>query len=161
MNDILELLYKEHDEHIARLKDLEKVIEDTKSNFDENIKNLNAKIDEIKFEYETHFKEEEEALFPKFFELQPNFPPVQCMLGEHDQMRDSLNKLKLLSDNLENNDLAWSSFDATLSDLSAVVLAHIDKENNILFQMARQGIPIEKLKEALETANSVRERATA
>jgi hemerythrin-like domain-containing protein len=79
------------------------------------------------------------------------------MLSEHKEMREMLNKLS----NIELSASNFDEFEKIYRLLKDTVLAHIEKENNILFNMAKNFIPLDKLENALSSAKDVREKLLA
>jgi hemerythrin-like domain-containing protein len=151
VENIVDMLYNEHDEHLARIKRFDSLL------VSKDFEKIKLATDELNFELDVHFKEEEEALFPRFFEIYTEFPPVDCMLSEHKEMREMLNKLS----NIELSASNFDEFEKIYRLLKDTVLAHIEKENNILFNMAKNFIPLDKLENALSSAKDVREKLLA
>lgn len=151
MKTVIDMLYNEHDLHLVRLEKFESIL------LDGDILKLKEATEELKFELELHFKEEEEALFPKFLEIYGDFPPVNCMLSEHKEMRDTL--CDMAEYNFE--EFGIENFSKMFAYLKATVLNHIEKENNVLFNMAKSSISTQNLEMALLSAREVRERFSA
>ena len=85
-------------------------------------------------ELETHFRTEEEALFPAF-EAATGMTggPTQMMRYEHAQMRDLLAQMQTA---LEAKD--WSAFSGAAETLLILMQQHNMKEENILYPMCDQ-----------------------
>jgi hemerythrin-like domain-containing protein len=89
-----------------------------------------------------HHHKEEEILFPALEEA--GFPrdagPVGVMLHEHTQGRELISALRVAAPQAAGDTAARQRFADTARAYTALLFAHIDKENNVLFPMADQAI---------------------
>lgn len=96
-------------------------------------------------EAESHYKREEEVLFPEL-EKGGVFGPPQMMRLEHKDLRERKKELLELTKNLEKRD--FKEFKVKLEEAIKFIVftlrEHIFKENNILYPMALEAIKEEK-----------------
>ncbi len=143
--NLIDRLYGEHDEHEKNMNILLAVIDEGGE-----LEKLKSAFEEFSKELECHLKEEEEALFPELIErLGPQAMPVYVMLQEHEMMRELISRTKELHSKGERGE-------EYIKQLIEIVRQHIMKENNILFQMARQVIEPDMLEVQDEIAQKVR-----
>ena len=109
-----------------------------------------------------HHHKEEEILFPALEEA--GFPrdagPVGVMLQEHAQGRELISALRAAAPQAAGDAAARELFANTARAYTALLSAHIDKENQVLFPMADQAIGGEE-RRRLEEEFDVFERASA
>ena len=92
-----------------------------------------------------HHRKEEGVLFPAMIEqgLPREVGPVAMMLNEHEQGRAFTRGLRAAAERLEAGDAsARSAVIANARGYAALLRQHIYKENNVLFPMADQMIPV-------------------
>lgn len=151
MNAIEELM-NEHEAVRTTLKILERIsraaAENGKIAYPDHLKQL--------FDFFTtfvdrcHHSKEEEQLFPALeaVGVSREGGPVGVMLKEHQQGRDLVVKMKNAVRQYENGDKDSSRRFAKHAKAYIMLLDfHIDKENNVLFPMARNHLSDSKLKE--------------
>ena len=82
-----------------------------------------------------HHAKEEDLLFPllKARGIPVEGGPIGCMLQEHDTGRDCVRRMREAS---ESDPLDENTFVAAAKEFIPLLREHIDKENNILYQMA-------------------------
>ncbi len=151
--NLLSRLYSEHDEHQVRLNSLEGILEEyTEGSKDEEFIKI---FEEVCRELELHLKEEEEALFPTLKERMGEMAmPVFVMLREHEDMRQTCQRV------FESHQRGEREKVKELCQyLIFLVRQHIEKENNILFNIAKELIREEELLELDGIAQRVRENA--
>ena len=99
----------------------------------------------------THFKKEEEALFPTFEEITGNSEgPTRMMRYEHEQMRGLIGKM---AGAIESKDK-----DAYLSIAESMMILlqqHNMKEEQMLYAMCDRAIPQDRKEATLETMKAV------
>ena len=99
----------------------------------------------------THFKKEEEALFPTFEEISGSSEgPTKIMRYEHEQVRGLMGKM---AEAIENKDT-----DAYLSIAESMMILlqqHNMKEEQMLYAMCDRMIPKELKESTLETMKSI------
>ncbi len=99
----------------------------------------------------THFKKEEEELFPTFEEVTGNTEgPTKIMRYEHEQMRGLIGKM---AGALESKDK-----DAYLSIAESMMILlqqHNMKEEQMLYAMCDRAIPQDKKESIIETMKSI------
>ena len=97
-----------------------------------------------------HHGKEEELLFPALEEMgiSREGGPIGVMLHEHQRGRDYVAKMKRALSQYLNGDVgAAQKLKVSADAYIALLSLHIDKENNVLFPMAEQYLPGEKLAE--------------
>lgn len=106
---------------------------------------LDAALDFIKtFADHCHHGKEEDLLFPAMEEV--GFPrdggPIAVMLIEHKQGRAFVKSLSAAMERVRSGEaLALKDVSRSAMDYSALLSAHIGKEDNILYPMAMDAIP--------------------
>lgn len=143
--NLVERLYAEHDEHEKNMNTLLAVLDEGG-----NMEKLKSVFDQFSRELECHLKEEEEALFPELIErLGPQAMPVYVMLQEHEMMRDLVARIR-------ESHSKGEKAEEYIKQLIEIVRQHIMKENNVLFQIARQVIEPDMLEIRDDIAEKVR-----
>ena len=111
-----------------------------------------------------HHHKEEEILFPALEEagLPRDGGPVGVMLHEHVQGRALISALRAAAPRAAGDAAARAQFADTARAYTALLSAHIDKENHVLFPMADQAIGggelrrVEEAFDAFEVASAAR-----
>ena len=87
------------------------------------------------FADQCHHAKEEDLLFPLLKErgIPEEGGPIGCMLLEHEVVRDCVRRMR---DASEADPFDGTKFVAAAKEFIPLLRQHIDKENNILFQMA-------------------------
>lgn len=126
-------------EHETILKKLTLLIETFDSESHQALKTAKIFIDFVKnYVDKYHHDKEEKILFPWLLKKNPMLEqgPIRVMLMEHDQGRQII---KEMNDIVETNSSKPSANDL-LKDLmeqyERLLINHIEKENNVLYQMA-------------------------
>ena len=100
----------------------------------------------------THFKKEEEELFPTFEEVTGNTEgPTKIMRYEHEQMRGLIGKMAGAIERKEK--------DAYLSIAESMMILlqqHNMKEEQMLYAMCDRAIPQDKKESIIETMKSIK-----
>ncbi len=100
----------------------------------------------------THFKKEEEELFPTFEEVTGNTEgPTKIMRYEHEQMRGLIGKMAGALESKEK--------DAYLSIAESMMILlqqHNMKEEQMLYAMCDRAIPQDKKESIIETMKSIK-----
>ena len=153
---VLHTFVCEHDLILGFLDDLEQLNEaiqkmaDPKQNAGEFEKLLN--LAEHLVGAESHYKREEEVLFPELEKREVTGPP-RIMRMEHEELRKAKKELKTLAECKGQMDSG--QFKNRLSKLSEYVVTtlrdHIFKENNILYPTALQVIQDQQVWERLRS----------
>lgn len=144
LRDPIEILMAEHDEALFYLEELNSAILQIEAgNFtNENLNKIITSISFIDNEVKAHNRKEELYLFPLLAKHVTG--PTAIMEHEHKTLWDSLSKLKELLVNkakLEENKGAI----ITKSRFIVYLLSnHIQKENQILFPMAKNNLTLEE-----------------
>jgi len=88
------------------------------------------------FADQCHHAKEEDLLFPLLKErgIPEEGGPIGCMLQEHEVGRDCVRRMREASEAAEFDGPAFA---AAAKEFIPLLRQHIDKENNILFQMAQ------------------------
>lgn len=139
--DLIKHLSADHKLVLKGLRRLENYLENyqTRSNL-EKAKNL---LDTMKEEMNTHFRKEEEIIFPvlnRHFEralkkidkdIRPKGGPVNVMFLEHKSMRMIIQNLERAIENEKNNEIS-----GPITQFGALVRSHIFREENVLYVVA-------------------------
>lgn len=86
-----------------------------------------------------HHAKEEKIYFEWMKEKNPGMEhgPLHCMLIEHDESRRVVqNAEELLSKLKDGSSDNWDQFKTYICEYAQVLRSHIDKENNVLYNMA-------------------------
>ncbi len=88
------------------------------------------------FADQCHHAKEEDLLFPllKLRGIPQAWGPIGCMLQEHELGRDCVRRMRKASEAAE---LDGPAFSAAANEFIPLLRQHINKENNVLYQMAR------------------------
>ncbi|MFW0884819.1 hemerythrin domain-containing protein [Candidatus Acidulodesulfobacterium sp. H_13] len=154
-------LRSEHEAVRGVLNNLDGYLKKIGSSSSDNLrKNLINQLDEITSfidkDLETHFRKEEEALFPVLGNyVGVETGPIHVMLIEHEQSRELSTEFKAkIGDYQTNGDYntligAGNSFASLLSE-------HIDKEENILFNMASMHLSEDEKSDIMEKMRTIK-----
>lgn len=112
-----------------------------------------------------HGRKEEEALFPALGSYLPTGAgPIGVMLAEHGLLREHQKVLVLSADRLESDPEAVDAF-ATAESAGratrALLINHIEKEDLVLFPMARNLLSARELDEVAELCQALDARRAA
>jgi regulator of cell morphogenesis and NO signaling len=138
---ILEEYHRPLDEELPRLGDLADKVARVHGSRDERLPKIAQTFTTLKTELESHFREEEDELFPAILagEVDQLARPIEALLEEHEDAGDLLVVLRALADDFTVPPHACSSWRALwggLEDLERSLHEHIHLENNILFARA-------------------------
>lgn len=152
MTDAIDAFMEQHEEGLKQLDVLCKSTEELKAEgYSEGVmERVTSSLDFIDTEIREHNRNEEEFLFPLLDKFLPPQGPTDVMRGEHQELWDNLTVMQGLVGQLKKDrgnrevvkDLARSA-----GFVCGLLSAHIDKENNILFPMARKFLSQEQLVE--------------
>ena len=99
----------------------------------------------------THFKKEEEALFPTFEEITGNTEgPTRMMRYEHEQMRGLIGKM---AEAIEKKDR--DTYLSIAESMMILLQQHNMKEEQMLYAMCDRAIPQDKKETTLETMKAM------
>jgi len=131
---VIDILMTEHQVILSKLNEMEALASQSRQ----------LQVDEIQdlinffqiFADAYHHKKEEDILFVWMREMNPmvEHGPLACMLKEHDQGRASLLEALDLMDKQEFGD----SLKSVLQQFCDNLRQHIEKEDNVLYSIARQ-----------------------
>ena len=126
-----EILKQEHDIILSELNQIEIALGQLPSTPRNQFERFFAFVREYVDEF--HHEKEEELYFKWMIKRNPQveFGPIACMLKEHDQGRELLNASESA---LARNDI--ESLKTNIHSFIQLLRDHIDKENNILYNMA-------------------------
>ncbi len=158
--DPLAALRNEHEEIravISKLKGYLKKI--TSASSDEVKNNLINQLNEISEfmnkDLETHFKREEDALFPvlgNYIGIETG--PINVMIIEHNHCRDLSSGFKIKI-NSYPSDRDYKLLIGTGSSLGQLLSEHEDKEDNILFNMAEMHLTQDEKRDIAEKMQTI------
>ncbi|AFM41604.1 hypothetical protein Desaci_2672 [Desulfosporosinus acidiphilus SJ4] len=130
----------EHEAVLTVLQILDEISLRITEGNDININDLETLLDVMKvFVDRCHHGKEEKILFTALESagIPREGGPVGVMLYEHDNGRRYISGMREAFERVKEGDKqAFKTFAANASDYTALMYAHIDKENNILYQMA-------------------------
>ncbi len=146
--DLIERLTAEHQDYVFKLTTLAETIEGIRVNGRGGyfIETLDGLLLPLTTELDDHARREEEFLFPRLVDRVPD-SPVPVMLTEHQAIREKSEIFGRWYPAWRDGDdslfAVWS--DAAL-DLRGLFSAHMQKENLILFPMARRVLTPDEIK---------------
>jgi hemerythrin-like domain-containing protein len=149
MNAIDELI-AEHEAVRITLNILERIVEKANTDIGPiNLQHLEQLFDFFTvFVDQCHHGKEEKLLFPALESVGVSREggPVGVMLKEHQQGRDLVAGMKAAANRYENGDAgALDTLWRVTADYITLLNYHIDKENEVLFKLARKHIPEDQL----------------
>ncbi len=137
-----DILYEEHRIIMKVLECLQKIVEQAEDSGKLNLKSANHAIDFLKnFADGCHHAKEEDRLFGVMEEngIPRQNGPIGVMLVEHDEGRKSVRGMAQCVEKAAQGDAeAVRRFAGHVHDLTALLSAHIAKEDQVLFPMANQ-----------------------
>jgi len=140
--DAIKILEEEHKHILKTIDMLERLL--NKEKFTEKgIKELKF-ISHVFIEAENHHKREENVLFPAI-EAKGIEGPTHVMRMEHDELRLRKRNLAKLAKEFKQSNM--DKINENGGFIIDVLRPHIDKENNILYPMARSVLSQKELKE--------------
>lgn len=138
--DIISRLTSEHQDFALKLSSLAEVIEGIRVNGrgEYFISTVDGLLEPFTVELDDHARREEEFLFPRLLERAPD-SPVPVMLSEHQVIRElSAEFGRWYSTWRAGDDAAYEKWSHAALDLRGKFSAHMQKENLILFPLARR-----------------------
>jgi hemerythrin-like domain-containing protein len=138
-----QLLMEEHEIILRGLRVLEALADRAARGTDVPAKAVGDALDFLsQFADIHHHHKEEEILFPALEEagFSRDDGPVGVMLYEHTQGRDLISALRAAAPQAAGDAAARARFADTARAYTALLSAHIDKENHVLFPMVEQAI---------------------
>ena len=148
-------LKEDHESILIMISVLEKISDDLEKGKELNTEECSSVIDFIKiFADKSHHGKEEEHLFPAMENhgFGHDSGPIAVMLDEHEMGRSYIRGLNsALNDFKDGNKEAVKDIISNSREYAFLLRNHIDKENNILFEMADKVID-EKEQETLYNA---------
>jgi DUF438 domain-containing protein len=154
---MIDTLQKEHEQILSFLDKLGKVnLEIQKMNGFEPAKKEFSELKHIAEHLvaaEPHHQREEQVLFPELEKRGIEGPP-QMMRMEHEELRKNKHTLEDLAEKVEN--MNFNDFKAQINLVVQFIVPtlrdHIFKENNILYPMALEAIPEQKIWQEMKKA---------
>lgn len=150
--DLVQILLKEHQDYVFKLEELAEVIAGIRLNGRGSyfIETLDGLLDPLTVDLNNHAAREERWLFPLLLERVPD-SPVPLMVEEHRTIRDRSAVFEhwytLWRDGKDDVLAQWVE---PALDLRGIFSTHMQKENLILFPLAKRVLTPEEL--ALWTA---------
>lgn len=161
MLDPIKALRSDHEAVKAVLNNLSGYLKKIKGGASDSLrKNLINQLHEITAfidnDLEVHFKKEENALFPalgNYIGIETG--PIHVMLIEHEQSRHLSKDFEaaILEYPVKND---YKKIAAGGEDLIRLLSEHIDKEDNILFNMAEMHLTPEEKNEVMEKMRTIK-----
>ena len=147
MSQLLTDFEFDHDKALAKLRRLRrdlKIVRQYKS-IDAVRESVQGFVDFLEHALKTHFREEEEALFPYLKKyMGENFGPVDQMLLEHKEIEQAH---MIMGEELASKSPDLDRFLVASETVLDVLEFHIDKEDDILWPFARNRLTPEELAE--------------
>ncbi|MGQ9601986.1 MAG: DUF438 domain-containing protein [Candidatus Bipolaricaulia bacterium] len=135
----LQILIEEHELLLGFAAELKGLVREMKEGKGQDRERLREIVKHL-LEAESHYKREENVLFP-YLEKHGITEPPAIMWMEHDRLRGLKRELARL---VEGQELALELLEEKAAALEEVLSSHIYKENNILFPMALRVITAEE-----------------
>jgi hemerythrin-like domain-containing protein len=139
--DVIERLLDEHADFMDALERLNTLIEGVETNgrgdyFEEEARSLLPRLTD---EVEVHSRQEEEYLFPLLAQHLDGGGPLPTMIAEHEGIREAFQRFRTgLTAWLAGEDAACRDWVTAGRDLRGRFSLHMQKENLVLFPMARR-----------------------
>ncbi len=154
-------LRSEHETVRGVLKNLDGYLKKIGSSSSDNLrKNLISQLDEITSfidkDLETHFKKEEDALFPvlgNYVGLETG--PIHVMLIEHEQSRELSTEFKAKISSYQTGG-DYNALIGAGNSFASLLSEHIDKEENILFNMANMHLSENEKSDIMEKMRTIK-----
>jgi len=147
----IEILKHEHEIILHALKGVEKIAEKIRETNNVDFELIQKIIDFSKnFTDGCHHSKEEKKLFPKLVQkgFGLEYGPIAVMLSEHDEGRKFITRISADLELFKNGDVSITSRLAdTLEEYIELLTNHIEKENNVLFEMALEVLTNEEQQE--------------
>lgn len=154
----VDILKEEHKHILKNIDVLEEILEKTKKAKDFNgikkeLKSLEH-VAHVFIEAESHHKREEDALFPELEKKGIDGPP-SVMRIEHEELRKRKKTIAKLADAPKDFKKFSTELEENGSFIIQVLREHIDKENNILYEIAKQCLSEGEWKEIAKKFNKI------
>ncbi len=147
--DLIEQLRGEHQEYVQQLTELAEIVEGIRVNGRGGyfIVSLDALLEPLTTQLDAHASREEAWVFPRLVERAPD-SPVALMLEEHRAIRvQSARFARWYRTWRAGADDAYAEWAAAALDLRGLLSTHMQKENLILFPLARRVMTTAELSE--------------
>ncbi|MCY0863860.1 MAG: hemerythrin domain-containing protein [Sulfobacillus sp.] len=138
--DLIARLTEEHQDYVIKLSTLAETVERIRINGrgDYFVETLDGLLVPLTTELDDHARREEDFLFPRILERAPD-SPIPVMLEDHEAIREASQGFAsgylLWRDGDDDAFDRWATFAETLRGTFS---AHMQKENLILFPLARR-----------------------
>ncbi len=147
--DLIEQLQSEHQEYVRELAELAEIVEGIRVNGRGGyfIVSLDALVEPLTTQLNAHASREEAWVFPRLVERAPG-SPVALMLEEHGAIRAHSARLaRWYPAWRAGADEAYPKWAEAALELRGLLSAHMQKENLILFPLARRVMTAAELSE--------------
>jgi len=150
--DLISRLTREHQDYVIKLSTLAETIEGIRINGrgDYFIETLDGLLVPLTSQLDDHARREEDFLFPRILERAPD-SPIPVMLEDHEAIRQASQGFAdgylLWRDGDDEVFDRWASFAETLRGTFS---AHMQKENLILFPLARRVLSTDEIARLVE-----------
>ena len=164
--DPIAVLMEEHQVFLRRLREARRVLGSVPADEPARSVARSSAADFARFLAEDvdafHGRKEEEALFPALARhMETDGGPVGVMLEDHATLREHQSTLARDAGRLER-DLdsaeAWSGIRAATGSVDELLRFHIDKEDRVLFPMAREILSPGEMREVTEICRQIEQR---
>jgi len=145
--DPIAIFMAQHEEGLAHLRELGGYIQRVESGevTEEVLEGIRRATAFINNEVRAHNEREEELLFPELEKLLPPKGPTFVMRQEHRRLWEALEKVEGTLERLERDGEAIDEPVASAQFVVQFLSEHINKENSVLYPMAKQLLAPEQM----------------
>ena len=145
--DAIAIFMAQHEEGLAHLKALSGYIQRVQTGevTEEVLEGIRKATAFINKEVRAHNEKEEELLFPELEKVLPPQGPTFVMREEHRQLWEVLEKVEDTLERLERDREAIDELVASAQFVVQLLSEHINKENSVLYPMAKQLLAPEQM----------------
>ncbi len=145
--DPIAIFMAQHEEGLAHLRRLGGYIQrvERREVTEEVLEGIRRATAFINKEVRVHNEKEEELLFPELEKVLPPKGPTFVMREEHRRLWEVLEEVETTLERLERDREAIDELVASAQFVVQLLSEHIDKENSVLFPMAKQLLAPEQM----------------
>lgn len=145
--DPIAIFMAQHEEGLAHLRRLGGYIQrvERREVTEEVLEGIRRATAFINKEVRVHNEKEEELLFPELEKVLPPKGPTFVMREEHRRLWEVLEKVETTLERLERDREATDELVASAQFVVQLLSEHINKENSVLFPMAKQLLAPEQM----------------
>jgi len=145
--DLIAIFMAQHEEGLAHLRELGSYIQRVERGevTEEVLEGVRGATAFINNEVRAHNEKEEELLFPELEKVLPPKGPTFVMREEHRRLWEVLEKVETTLERLERDREAIDELVASAQFVVQLLSEHINKENSVLYPMAKQLLAPEQM----------------